>query len=102
MDTSITSRRLLNRLTIGGVEEQAKREAYLFPSPVLTGSGYEGVISARRQRAPLKYRSKVGNLTNAQTYYFSTATTAGTGSAPGGSADTTASNFFFLRRNQLS
>jgi hypothetical protein len=39
-----------------------KERVRLFPSPVLTGSGSEGIISARScERAPLKFWIKVGN-----------------------------------------
>jgi hypothetical protein len=36
-----------------------KKRVLLFPSPVLTGSGSEGIISARVKRAPLKLHPKV-------------------------------------------
>ena len=41
------------------VLRKQKKRVRLFPSPVLAGSGSEGIISARVKRAPLKFHSKV-------------------------------------------
>jgi len=54
---------------IGSAAYVQKESIRLFPSPVLSGSGYEGIISAGHEPAPLKSAVKVEEIKLNRNYF---------------------------------